>query len=229
MTKQSSQGGFLNLAVLALISLGMLIMGFTGWYVWHTKNTAYNFKDPGTISTSKKSNKSSETPSTSRNKSSTSSTKASPQPDTPVDCTGGTNSGDTCVLTWEATDVPLAFDVLADQISPFPYAIGAPGGNGAKPLTVTCGTTGACTDHDHKTKAVVTSTKGGYITWNVNQKTIITITADKFHTATDPNDGKSRTWKFKQFMSSHYPPPDCDRENPNCNNFRAEYDFVRMN
>lgn len=64
----------------ALLVIIAGILGFTGWYVLHTKNNAYNFRDTDIISGSKKSSSNSSTnqPST---QSSFNQTSASPKPE----------------------------------------------------------------------------------------------------------------------------------------------------
>ncbi len=51
MTKRLNQGSAFSLTTMALLGLGLLIIAFTGWFVWHAQNNAKSTYDKTTGST----------------------------------------------------------------------------------------------------------------------------------------------------------------------------------
>lgn len=125
-------------------------------------------------------------------------TTTSPPRQPSVTCTGGSSLDDKCVYALHVNNVPTNYDIRADQVTPFPLIM-----EGA-PLDVTCTPVGACSEYsftDASYHPVTSIQRTRTVNWRVGQTATITITADKNHTYVS-NDGKTRTWRFKQLLQS---------------------------
>ena len=133
----------------------------------------------------------------------------------PVSCVGGVDSGSTCTYTIDVINIPTSYDIRADQVTPFPLIM-----EGA-PLSIDCAPTGACAEYlfsDQAYHEVSSVTGVRTVSWRVSQAAKIKITAEKNHTYKS-NDGKTRTWKFKQLVQSGSTGYDY---------VSVQYDFVSM-
>ncbi len=112
--------------------------------------------------------------------------------------------------------MPTNYDIRADQVTPFPLVVDG------KPLDVSCAPGDACTYYDFTSQTNVPIAKKEnvpWVNWQVIQPSaLITITADKVHTYTS-NDGKTRTWKFKQLVKN---------SSTGYDYVSVQYDFVSM-